>query len=172
MIWTNFRLHKQGAKKVVSNNPRLVDFATGLVISILNLPYGQMRFWRGGGGMLKGWGKLFLVFTIICATSELQLTVGQCLTKSFPKSVRHDNQTDQIRKTMILWPIMKIYIVIVKVVGQTNISLTTRFMVCPTKMVTWSGFLTRKRTCGGEFVKFNSPMLLHIFTDDYLLLNY
>ena len=67
---------------------------------------------------------------------------------------------------------MKICIVIVKVEGQTNISLTTTFMVCPTKMVTWSGFLKRKRTCGREFSKFSPPLLLHIFANDYLLLNY
>ena len=35
----------QRAKKVVSDSPGLLDFATGLVISILNLPDGQMRFW-------------------------------------------------------------------------------------------------------------------------------
>lgn len=67
---------------------------------------------------------------------------------------------------------MKICVVIVKVEGQTNISLTTMFMVCPTNMVTWSGFLNGKRTCGREFSKFNSPVLFHIFADDYLLLNY
>lgn len=67
---------------------------------------------------------------------------------------------------------MKICVVIVEVEGQTNFSLTTTFMVCPTKTVTWSGFLKRKRTCGREFSKFNSPVLLHTFTDDYLLLNY
>lgn len=67
---------------------------------------------------------------------------------------------------------MKICIAVVEVEGQTNISLTTMFMVCPTKTVTWSGFLKRKRTCGREFSKLNSPVLLHIFADDYLLLNY
>ena len=34
----------QRAKKVVSNSPGLVDFATGLVNSVLNLPYGQVKF--------------------------------------------------------------------------------------------------------------------------------
>ena len=34
----------QCAKKVVSNNPGLVDFAIGLVIFILNLPDGQVLF--------------------------------------------------------------------------------------------------------------------------------
>lgn len=67
---------------------------------------------------------------------------------------------------------MKICVVIVEVEGQANISLTTRFMVCQTKMVTWCGFLKRKRTCRRELSKFSSPVLLHIFTDDYLLLNY
>ena len=37
----------QRAKKVVSDSLGLVDFATGLVISILNLPDGQMRFLGG-----------------------------------------------------------------------------------------------------------------------------
>ena len=34
----------QRAKKVVSDSPRLVDFATGLVSSVLNLPNGQETF--------------------------------------------------------------------------------------------------------------------------------
>ena len=38
---------------MVSHSPGLVDFATGLVISILNLPDGQMRFWGGGGGGIQ-----------------------------------------------------------------------------------------------------------------------
>ena len=67
---------------------------------------------------------------------------------------------------------MKICIVIVKVEGQTNISLTTTFMVCPTNMVTWSGFLKGKELAGVSFPKFSSPLLLHIFANDYLLLNY
>ena len=33
----------QCAKKVVSDSARLVDFAIGLVISIINLPDGQMK---------------------------------------------------------------------------------------------------------------------------------
>ena len=33
---------KQLAKKVVSNSPGLVDFAIGLVNSVLNLPDGQV----------------------------------------------------------------------------------------------------------------------------------
>ena len=37
----------QCAQKVVSNSPGVVDFAIGLVISILNLPDGQMNFWGG-----------------------------------------------------------------------------------------------------------------------------
>ena len=36
----------QSAKKVVSNSPGLVNFAIGLVIFVLNLPYGQVLFWR------------------------------------------------------------------------------------------------------------------------------
>ena len=33
----------QRSKKVVSDNPGLVDFATGLVISIVTLPDGQTK---------------------------------------------------------------------------------------------------------------------------------
>ena len=40
-------LNDQHAKKVVSDSPGLVDFATGLVIPILNLPKGQMKFFGG-----------------------------------------------------------------------------------------------------------------------------
>ena len=35
----------QRAKKVVSDNLGLVDFAIGLVIFVLNLPDGQVLFW-------------------------------------------------------------------------------------------------------------------------------
>ena len=41
----------QCAKKVVFDSPGLVDFAIGLVISILNLPDGKMNFWGGGGDL-------------------------------------------------------------------------------------------------------------------------
>ena len=34
----------QSAKKVASDSPRLVDFAIGLVIFVLNLPDGQVLF--------------------------------------------------------------------------------------------------------------------------------
>ena len=37
-------MHNQRAKKVVSDSPGLVDFATGLVNSVLNLPNGQVKF--------------------------------------------------------------------------------------------------------------------------------
>ena len=37
----------QGVKKVLSDGLGLVDFATGLVISILNLPDGQMKLFGG-----------------------------------------------------------------------------------------------------------------------------
>ena len=40
-------MSNQRAKKVVSESPGLVDFATGLVISILNLPDEQMKFFGG-----------------------------------------------------------------------------------------------------------------------------
>ena len=36
----------QGAKKVVSNSPGLVDFAIGLVNSVINLPDGQVNFFE------------------------------------------------------------------------------------------------------------------------------
>ena len=35
------------AKKVVSDSPGLVDFTTGLVNPVLNLPDGQVKFLRG-----------------------------------------------------------------------------------------------------------------------------
>ena len=37
---------KQRAKKVVSDSPGLVDFAIGLVNSVVNLPDGQVRFFE------------------------------------------------------------------------------------------------------------------------------
>ena len=37
-------MYVQLAKKVVSDSPRLVDFAFGLVNSVLNLPDGQENF--------------------------------------------------------------------------------------------------------------------------------
>ena len=37
----------QRAKKVVSDNPGLVDFAIGLVFFVLNLPDGQVLFFGG-----------------------------------------------------------------------------------------------------------------------------
>ena len=37
---------KQHAKKVVSDSPGLVDFAIGLVNSVLNLPKGQLKFFE------------------------------------------------------------------------------------------------------------------------------
>ena len=33
----------------MSVSPGLVDFPIGLVIFVLNLPYGQVLFWGGGG---------------------------------------------------------------------------------------------------------------------------
>ena len=44
---------QQRAKKVVCDSPGLVDFAPGLVISILNLPNGQIRLGAGGGGGIQ-----------------------------------------------------------------------------------------------------------------------
>ena len=40
------RMGNQGAKKVVSDSPGLVDFAIGLVNSVLNLPDGQAKIFR------------------------------------------------------------------------------------------------------------------------------
>ena len=37
-------MHNQHAKKVVSDSPGLLDFAIGLVNSVLNLPNGQVKF--------------------------------------------------------------------------------------------------------------------------------
>ena len=37
---------KQRAKKVVSDSPGIVDFAIGLVNSVVNLPDGQVRFFE------------------------------------------------------------------------------------------------------------------------------
>ena len=42
-------LSKQCAKKVVSDSLGLVDFATGLVIFVLNLPDGQVLFFDEEG---------------------------------------------------------------------------------------------------------------------------
>ena len=38
--------YNQGAKKVVSDSPGLVDFVIGLVNSVLNLPDGQAKIFR------------------------------------------------------------------------------------------------------------------------------
>ena len=38
--------YSQRAKKVVSDSPGLVDFAIGLVNSVLNLPDGQVKIFR------------------------------------------------------------------------------------------------------------------------------
>ena len=40
-------LSLQRAKKVMSDSPRLVDFAIGLVMFVLNLPNKQVLFWGG-----------------------------------------------------------------------------------------------------------------------------
>ena len=41
-----FQKNMQRAKKVVSDSPGLVDFAIGLVNSVLNLPDGQVKFFE------------------------------------------------------------------------------------------------------------------------------
>ena len=42
----NFRLTGQRAKNVVSDSPRLVDFAIGPVNSVLNLHDGQVKYFE------------------------------------------------------------------------------------------------------------------------------
>ena len=42
-IEVTFTCISQRAKKVVSNSPRLVNFAIGLVNSVINLPNGQVK---------------------------------------------------------------------------------------------------------------------------------
>ena len=42
--YSSFKQPGQRAKKVVSDNPGLVNFAMGLVILVLNLPDGQVVF--------------------------------------------------------------------------------------------------------------------------------
>ena len=43
----------QRAKKVVSDSLRLVDFAIGLVIFVLNLPNGQVLFFGGNSNFRR-----------------------------------------------------------------------------------------------------------------------
>ena len=40
-------LGRGGAKKVVSDSPLLVDFVIGLVNSVFNLSYGEVKVFRG-----------------------------------------------------------------------------------------------------------------------------
>ena len=42
--WAIILLYLQRAKKVMSDNPGLEDFAIGLVVFVLNLPDGQVLF--------------------------------------------------------------------------------------------------------------------------------
>ena len=42
-------IQSQRAKKVASDSPGLADFATGLVIFVLNLPDGQVLFFEEEG---------------------------------------------------------------------------------------------------------------------------
>ena len=49
LVMVNYAIgfnQSQGAKKVVSDSPGLVDFAVGLVNSVLNLPNGQAKIFR------------------------------------------------------------------------------------------------------------------------------
>ena len=41
-----YKRYDQGGKKVVSDSPGLVDFAIGLVNSVINLPDGQVKFFE------------------------------------------------------------------------------------------------------------------------------
>ena len=43
LVWLNLK-RGQRAKKVVSDSPGLVDFAIGLVNSVINMPEGQVKF--------------------------------------------------------------------------------------------------------------------------------
>ena len=45
-VLINFHVLLQGAKKVLSDSPGLVDFAIGLVNSVFNLPDGQVMFYE------------------------------------------------------------------------------------------------------------------------------
>ena len=45
-VYTVIDRRHQSAKKVVSDSPGLVDFAIGLVISVLNLPNGQVKYFE------------------------------------------------------------------------------------------------------------------------------
>ena len=45
-VYTVIDRRHQSAKKVVSNSLGLVDFAIGLVISVLNLPNGQVKYFE------------------------------------------------------------------------------------------------------------------------------
>ena len=40
------KVHRQSAKKVVSNSPGIEDFAIGLVNSVFNLPEGQVMYFE------------------------------------------------------------------------------------------------------------------------------
>ena len=44
VLWGSF-VRRHRAKKVVSDGPRLVDFAIGIVIFVINFPDGQVLFW-------------------------------------------------------------------------------------------------------------------------------
>ena len=47
LVYTLFiEIPRQHAKKVVSDSPGLVDFAIGLVNSVLNLPDGQVKIFQ------------------------------------------------------------------------------------------------------------------------------
>ena len=46
-------IQSQRAKKVASDSPGLADFATGLVIFVLNLPDGQVLFFEEEGFVIN-----------------------------------------------------------------------------------------------------------------------
>ena len=66
----------QRAKKVVSDSPRLVDFAIGLVNSVLNLPIGQVEYFeefnlQKNCEIKKCWGLFEMTFGQVNASFSL-----------------------------------------------------------------------------------------------------
>ena len=71
---------QQCAKKVVSDNPGLVDFVIGPVNSVLNLPNGQVKYfeefnsWKNSEIILllkKCWGLVEMTFGLVNASFSL-----------------------------------------------------------------------------------------------------
>ena len=77
VIWTD-----QRAKKVVSDSPGLVDFAIGLVNSVLNLPDGQVKYFEEfnlqkkfeiNSAHQKIWGLVEMTFGLVNAIFSLDI---------------------------------------------------------------------------------------------------